>query len=146
VPIISILDVVAEAIQRQHPKIKIVGLLGTSGTVLGGTFQKRLAVDGIKTVVPDDCNQTLVMEAIYDIKKAQPDRSSERIMSDLVAVCEFLIMSGAQGIIAGCTEIPLALKQDDLNVPYFDPVLALAREAILRCGLEPLSPDKNSVY
>jgi len=137
-PILSIFDSVAETIKQDHPEIKTVGLMGTSGTIQGGLFQKRLATGGIKTLVCDDHYQAQVMAAIYDIKKGQPDRSQSAITSDLISAAESLITQGAEGIIAGCTEIPLALKQEHLSVTYFDSILLLARAAIRLSGLEPL--------
>jgi aspartate racemase len=92
-------------------------------------------------VVPDDKLQSTVMEAVYDIKNSRAQRSRADIRADLVAVADSLIAQkpeGAQGIIAGCTEIPLVLRQDDLSVPYFDAVEILARAAILKAGIEPL--------
>jgi aspartate racemase len=124
-PILSIFDSVAEAIEQDHPEIKTL-------------FQKRLATGGIKTLVCDDYHQAQVMAAIYDIKKGQPDRSQSAITADLIAAAESLITQGAGGIIAGCTEIPLALKQEYLSVTYFDSLLLLARAAIRLSGLEPL--------
>jgi aspartate racemase len=140
-PILSIFDAVAETIKRDHSGINTAGLMGTTGTVNGGLFQKRLGQDGIKTVVPDDTLQSTVMEAVYDIKNSRAQRSRADIRADLVAVADSLIAQkpeGAQGIIAGCTEIPLVLRQDDLSVPYFDAVEILARAAILQAGIEPL--------
>ena len=137
-PILSIFDVVTETIISDHPQIKTVGLMGTTGTVNGGLFQNRLSTDGIATVVPDETHQSKAMVAIYDIKNSQPVRSKEQIIADLVATAESLISKGAQGIIAGCTEIPLALKQEHLSVPYFDALNILARAAIFKAGLTPI--------
>ena len=137
-PILSVFDVVAEAINSDHPQIKTVGLMGTTGTINGGLFQKRLAVEGIKTIVADKTRQSKIMEAIYDIKNSQPARSRAQIVSDLAAAADEIISKGAQGIIAGCTEIPLALKQEHLSVPYFDALTILARAAILKAGLMPV--------
>jgi aspartate racemase len=137
-PILSIFDVVAETIISDHPQIKTVGLLGTTGTIKGGLFQKRLAADGIETIVADETHQSNVMEAIYDIKNSQPARSRAQIVSDLTAAADELISKGARGIIAGCTEIPLALKQEHLPVPYFDALTILARAAIFKAGLTPI--------
>jgi aspartate racemase len=133
-PLISIFDAVVENILEAHPGIKTIGLMGTSGTIQGGLFQKRLAAGGIETVVCDDDQQAVVMSAIYDIKKAHPARSRAHITADLVAAAESLISRGARGIIAGCTEIPLALKQKDLDVPYFDVVQVLAQAAVRLAG------------
>jgi aspartate racemase len=140
-PVLSIFDAVAEAVTRNHPQIKTVGLLATTGTISGGLFQKRLGQDAIKTLVCEDEVQSRVMAAIYDIKNAQAARTRSEITADLTAAAESLIAAapdGAQGIIAGCTEIPLALKQEHLPVPYFDAVTILARAAIMRAGLEPI--------
>jgi aspartate racemase len=139
-PFLSIFDAVAETIVRNYPEIRIAGLMGTTGTIRGGLFQKRLKQDGIKTLVCDDKIQLQVMAAIYDIKNAHAARSRSEITTDLIAAAESLVSGepdGAQGIIAGCTEIPLALRQEHLAVPYFDAVTILARAAIIRAGLEP---------
>ena len=141
-PVLSIFDAVAAAIARDHPDIKIVGLLGTTGTVRGGLFQKRLMQDGIATLVPEKAMQSIIMDAIYDIKNARSSRTRSEIAADLVGAAESLISrkpEGAHGIIAGCTEIPLALKQKHLPLPYFDAVTILARAAILRAGLTPIT-------
>jgi aspartate racemase len=140
-PILSILDAVAEAITRDYPKIKAVGLLGTTGTVSGGLFQKRLMQDEIKTIVPDKNMQNKIMAAIYDIKKADGSRTRTEITADLLAAAESLISKkpeGAGAIIAGCTEVPLALRQKHLSLPYFDAVNILARAAILKAGIQPI--------
>ena len=140
-PVLSIFDAVAEAVTRDHPGIKTVGLLGTTGTISGGLFQKRLAQEDITTRVPDEAMQSKIMEAIYDIKNTNPSRTRPEITDALVAAAESLISQkpeGAQGIIAGCTEVPLALKQNDLSVPYFDAVTILARAAIFQAGNRPL--------
>jgi len=138
-PILSIFDAIAEAISTEHSEIITIGLMGTTGTTRGGLLQKRLASDGINTIVPDEKHQSKVMAAIYDIKNSQPTRSEEEVTSDLIATAESLTSLGAQGIIAGCTEIPLALEQKHLSVPYFDALAILARTAILRAGLIPIA-------
>ena len=141
-PILSIFDAVAETISRDYPTIKTVGLMGTTGTVKGGLFQERLAQEKIKTRVPDEAMQSTIMGAIYDIKNTAPVRTRSEITTDLVAAAESLIaneVDGARAIIAGCTEIPLALGQQHLSVPYFDSLTILARAAILRAGVIPVA-------
>jgi aspartate racemase len=141
-PILSIFDAVAESIIRNYPKVKTVGLLGTTGTIKGGLFQKRLAQNCINTVVPQEAVQSTIMAAIYDIKNAAPTRTRSEITADLVAAADCLIAAqpdGAQAIIAGCTEIPLALGQQHLSVPYFDSLTILARAAILHAGVTPVA-------
>ena len=140
-PILSIFDAVAETIEQNHPNLKKVGLMATSGTVSGRLFQKRLNDSGIETVVPDDAAQARIMAAIYDIKNAQSTRSRSDITADLISVAQNFITDETHkvlGIIAGCTEIPLALSQEHLSVPYFDSLLLLARAAIRHAGIEPI--------
>jgi aspartate racemase len=140
-PILSIFDAVAETIKKDYASVKKIGLMATSGTISGGLFQKRLADSGIDTVVPDDEAQARIMAAIYDIKNVQSTRSRADVTADLISVAKNLITQKthkAQGIIAGCTEIPLALNQEHMSVPYFDSLLLLARIAIRRAGLEPV--------
>jgi aspartate racemase len=115
--------------------------MATSGTVSGRLFQNRLADSGIETVVPDDEAQARIMAAIYDINNVQSPRSRADITTDLASVAKNLITHETHkvlGIIAGCTEIPLALNREHLPVPYFDSLLLLARAAIRRAGIEPI--------
>jgi aspartate racemase len=115
--------------------------MGTTGTVSGGFFQKRLLEDEIATLVPEDEMQQQIMSALYDIKNAQATRTRAEITDVLVAAAQSLISrqpEGAQGIIAGCTEVPLALKQEHLSIPYLDAVTILARAAIRRAGVIPV--------
>jgi len=146
-PILSVFDAVAETITRNYPDIKTVGLLGTTGTIKGGQFQKRLVDEKIKTLAPDAAVQSKIMEAIYDIKNTRPSRTRSEITADLIAAAESLISQkpdGARAIIAGCTEIPLALGQEQLSVPYFDSLTILARAAILRAGVTPVAVNVRS--
>ena len=137
-PIISILDAVTEAIGRHTPQMKTIGLLGTNGTVKSGLFQKRLAASGMETIVCSDEIQQQVMAAIYEIKSDRPSRSRREITGDLSEAARYLAEKGAEGVIAGCTEIPLALTQAEVNVPYFDSLSILSRAAIRKAGREPV--------
>jgi len=135
-PILSILDVVVDYICRHHPKMNKFGLMATNGTVQSGIFQKRLAQAGLDCIVCPPDTQKQVIAAILDIKKTIPTRSREIITADLAAATEKLVELGAEGIIAGCTEIPLYLQNKDVRVPYFDSLLILALASIHRAGHE----------
>ncbi len=136
-PLISLLDVVAEAITAGHPEIETVGLLATSGTVQSGIFQRRLAAENIETLVCDQPDQERIMAAIYEVKNSSAGVSREAIAADLVEVAQGLLKRGAQGLVAGCTEIPLILGPEHFTAPYFDSLSLLARAAIRRAGREP---------
>ena len=140
-PVVSIIDVVAEAINRDFHETKTVGLLGTVATVESGLFQKRLAREAIDTLVPDSAQQSKIVAAIKCIKDTQPSRTQSEITNDLIEAARSLIdrePDGADAIIAGCTEIPLALGQEHLPVPYFDSLTILARAAIRHAGQTPI--------
>ena len=76
-PVLSILDAVAEALRRDYPTTKTVGLLGTVATVKSGLFQKRLAKDGVHVLAPDRAQQAKIADAIQDIKKSRPARTPQ---------------------------------------------------------------------
>ena len=141
-PILSIFDAVAEAIQADFPAAKTVGLLGTVATVESGLIQKRLAQEKIDTLVPDSAQQSKIVDAIKDIKDTRPSRTKSEITNALIEAARSLIdkePDGADAIIAGCTEIPLALAQEHLPVPYFDSLTILARAAIRFAGRDPIT-------
>lgn len=142
-PFLSIFEAVNTGIRRSHPRMDRVGLLGTTGTIQGGLFQERLACIGIETLICCHEKQDQVMTAIYDLKNSTPLRTQDALKADLVDAALSLVNLGAQGIIAGCTEIPLALQQKDLPVPYFDVLDLLSREAIQRAGREPVPRPGN---
>ena len=128
--ILSALDEVSVLITRDHPDIEAVGLLATKGTIHGGLFQKRLLERGITTLVPDPDDQEHAMGAIYKIKALKASRVREECKKTFIDISSNLIKKGSQGIIAGCTEIPLVLEPKDLMVPLFDPLLILAKAAV----------------
>ena len=128
--IISAFDEVAVFITENHPEVKSVGLMGTTGTIKGGLFQKRLLESGITTLTPEQDDRKRLMSAIYSIKSHKISQVFGENNKTMVDVAENLIKRGAQGIIAGCTEIPLVLAPDDISVPLFDPLLLLAQAAV----------------
>jgi aspartate racemase len=137
-PILSMFEVTAGHIRRHHPDIRTVGMLATSGTIQGGRFREKLAAAGIETLAPEDADQERVMAAIYEIKGAASGRGRAEIGSEIRNIANRLIKRGAQGIVAGCTEIPLVLKPGDLDVPVFDTLLLLARAAVAAAGQSPV--------
>lgn len=137
-PILSMFDVTAEHIRQHHAHIRTVGMLATTGTLKGGCFRAKLEQSGIITLAPEEPDQERVMTAIYAIKGAADVRDREMIGAELRAVAERLARRGAQGVVAGCTEIPLVLRPGDLDIPVFDTLLLLARAAITAAGQSPV--------
>jgi len=130
-PILSAFDAIASLIQREFPAMRTVGLLATKGTIQGGRFADKIREKGLTVIVPGPADQDRVMGAIYKIKgSASNSQLRDDITKTLVDVAHRLRDQGAEGIIAGCTEIPLVLKPEHLSVPLFDSLLILAQAAI----------------
>ena len=138
-PILSLFDAVAEELERQQPVPAAVGLLATTGTIHGGKFQERIQTSGIDTLVPGLEDQKRVMSVIYRVKATSYSSGREEMRSELRPVVTALVDRGAQAVVAGCTEIPLVLRSQDVPVPFLDSLVVLARAAIVRAGRRPLA-------
>ena len=131
VPMISLLDVVAEAILEKG--IKTVGLLGTKYTMEAeNLYPQALAKKGIKVVVPAEKSRGEVNEILYSelIKGVIKEESRNKFLE----VIHELSGEGAEGIILGCTEIPLLVRECDTNMPLFD-TTKIHAEAVLNFAL-----------
>jgi aspartate racemase len=87
----------------------------------GPMYRDRLAAAGVEALIPDEEGRELVDRAIYTELAVGTVRPELR--HRLVALCrEAIERRGADGVILGCTELPLAISQDDLAVPVVDTV------------------------
>lgn len=125
VPFLHIADATANAVRREG--LDTVGLLGTRYTMEQDFYTERFgSLYEIEVLVPDEPDLTTVHDVIYgelvrgDVNPASRARYRE--------VIDRLIRRGAQGVIAGCTEIELLVSPDDLNVLLF-PTARLHAEA-----------------
>ncbi|OGV49432.1 MAG: hypothetical protein A2X49_13235 [Lentisphaerae bacterium GWF2_52_8] len=130
-PILSMIEETARYIIKNHPSVKKVGLLATSGTVESKVYENALVQNGIELLVPAaDSQEKLVMEAIYGKGGIKAGHKSGPPREQLLTAVGELMENGAQLIILGCTEIPLALKNGDLGIPFVDPTEILACAAV----------------
>ena len=112
---------------------KKVGILATDGTVQTGIYQRTFAGTGIGLLTPEPEGQAAIMAMIYQGVKAGD------LHYDVAAArraMEALLERGAQTLILGCTELPLAAQLYRLDYPFTDPTLELARGAIRFAGGE----------
>jgi aspartate racemase len=126
IPVLSLLDVVAEAILAKG--IKTAGLLGTKFTMEKNLYQDVLARKGITVLVPDPDDREYVNRVIYDELVAGKIRAESR--AGYVEIINKLAARGAQGVILGCTEIPLLVQEADVGLPLFDTTLLHAEAAL----------------
>jgi aspartate racemase len=126
IPVLSLLDVVGEAILTKG--LKTVGLLGTRFTMEKSLYQDALARKGITVLIPDADDRELVNRVIYDELVAGQIRAESR--ARYVDIIKKLAARGAQGVILGCTEIPLLVSEADAGLPLFDTTLIHAEAAL----------------
>ena len=88
---------------------------------------------GITPVYPEKCEQKLIMSLIYDYVKAGKIFTA---LDQIHAMVEHLRAQGAQGLILGCTELPIAFAPWQMPIPTFDPTLILAKAAIREAGYQ----------
>jgi aspartate racemase len=132
VPFLHIIDATADAILAAG--LNTVALLGTAYTMRDPFFRDYLAGHGITANVPGESDIATVHAIIFDelAKGVFLDESR----TTLRRIVEELAQKGAEGVIAGCTEIPLLLRAEDVDIPYFDS-LALHVEAALEFSIGP---------
>lgn len=126
IPVLSLLDVVAGAVLAC--KIETVGLLGTKFTMERNLYQDALARKGIAVLIPDAGDREYVNRVIYDELVAGEIRAESR--AGYLEIVKKLAARGAQGIILGCTEIPLLVHESDVGLPLFDTTLLHAKAAL----------------
>ncbi|MCU5372744.1 MULTISPECIES: aspartate/glutamate racemase family protein [Bacillus cereus group] len=126
IPVLHIADATAKEMKRKG--IQTVGLLGTKYTMEQDFYKSRIEENHIKVTVPSKTDRDKINEVIY----------TELCLGKIVSqsreyykrVIEELVQEGAQGIILGCTEIGLLVKQEDVSVPIFDTTYIHAVEAV----------------
>ena len=127
VPIFHIADATADALIQSG--VKKAALLGTKYTMTQDFYKDKLTAAGIHVLVPEADDIETVNRVIYEelcLGIISPASKTEylRIIGDLAA-------KGAQGVILGCTEIGLLIKQADTSLPVFDTTLIHGRKAAL---------------
>ncbi len=115
-PMISIMDATAEAIKEKG--ILRVGLLGTIFTMQADFYQSALSKYGIEVIVPNKEDQEYVNTVIWEELTHHILTPESR--EGYLGVIKRLKSKGAEGVILGCTEIPLLITQEDSPIPVFD--------------------------
>lgn len=131
VPMLSLLDAVGEAIQERG--METVGLLGTAFTMEKTFYHDALADRGIEVLVPGADDRQRVNHVIYNELVAGEIRDASREI--FVEIIGDLAQRGAEGVILGCTEIPLLISEDQAGMPLFDTTVIHA-DAALRYAIE----------
>lgn len=124
-PILHIATATAERIRGRG--LTHVGLLGTRRTMEKDFYTRRLAEAGIDSLIPEEGDRVFIQGAILNELLRGDFRGATK--SRFLDIVESLRARGAEGVVLGCTEIPLILKQEDADLPLFDTLAIHARAA-----------------
>ncbi len=126
IPLLHIVDVVIKAIEEE--KIKTVLLLGTKYTMQGSFYSERLMKNGIRVLIPDSDEIEKINNSIYnELGKGLLLPATKDVYLEII---NKYIALGAEGVILGCTEIPLLIQQADCSVPVLNTTLLHASAAV----------------
>lgn len=128
IPVLHIADATGEKIKASG--LRKVALLGTKYTMEAPFYRDRLAQRyGLDVVLPNATERDYINTVIFDELVNGRFRPESR--AGFQHIIERLVREeGAQGIILGCTEIPLLIKQEDVSVPVFDTLTIHAKAAV----------------
>ncbi len=116
IPLVHIAEATADALHREG--ISRVALLGTKYTMTQDFYKDKLIASGIDVLIPEEDDIAFVNRVIYD--ELCLGVISEDSRRGYLAVIDKLAARGAQGVILGCTEIGLLIRQSDTALPVFD--------------------------
>jgi aspartate racemase len=127
IPLLHLVDATAEQIKQDG--LKKVGLLGTKFTMELDFYKGRLSDHfGGEVIIPDEEERKIIHHVIYnELCLGNIDQTSK---TRFINIINNLIERGAEGIVLGCTEIPLLVKQEDIRVPVYDTTEIHAQAAV----------------
>lgn len=127
---IPFIDMIAEtvaAVRHQAPHARRVGVLAADGCLHARLYHDALGRAGLEAITLDAPSQADFMSLVYRVKGGDVSAHSRAAMRTLAAQ---LLHAGAEAVIAGCTEIPLALGQDDIAAPLVESTFTLANRVV----------------
>ena len=130
VSITHIVDSVIDQLRIYKVENTTIGVMGTQATIEFGLYQQHLSSQGWLCIVPTQIEMdTLVQPAIDLIKAGKIEQAHDL----LITVAENLIARGAKAVVLGCTEIPLAVREDSLNgYPMINSIDSLVKSVLTK--------------
>ncbi|HBF8412962.1 aspartate/glutamate racemase family protein [Clostridioides difficile] len=127
IPLLHIADVTATVLREKE--IKKVALLGTKYTMEQDFYKNVIINNGIEVLIPNEEDRIIVNDTIFN--ELCLGIISESSKKAFLSIIDKLGKQGAEGVILGCTEIGLLIKQNDTSIPLFDTTVIHAIEAAL---------------
>lgn len=145
VRIVHMINEVARFIRETYPRIRTIGVLCTTGAYKTKVYTNIFEPKGFRVIFPNEIMQeSIIHKAIYDLKhgiKAQSILVVEAARRELLRAINYLQLKGAETIVLGCTEIPLAITEKKIGeTAIIDPTLILARALIREVNPDKLKP------
>jgi len=126
IPLIHIAKETGREISYQH--LQKVALLGTKYTMEFDFYKNCLSEYGIQTIIPEVADREYIHRSIYE--ELGKGLFLEETRNHYIRLIRSLQQQGAEGIILGCTEIPLLIKQEHSPIPVFDTTLIHSKAAV----------------
>lgn len=148
VRLLHMIEASAGSVRRRLPEATRVGVLATTATLRSGIYDRALAAFGLEAVHPSEAVQEeAVHPAIFDRTwgiKARSNPPTPRAREALLGAIRHLRDRGAEAVVLGCTELPLAVPEADFEgVPLVDSTRSLARALIRATFPERLRPAQG---
>jgi aspartate racemase len=149
IKLVHMIHEVAQYIKNEYPSFKKIGVLSTAGTSISNVYREGLAQFGLTELkVSSEIQKSAIDPAIYSKTygvKAFSNPVTEQAKNDLYSGIDHLINNGAEAVILGCTEIPLAVTEQNVNgVPIIDSTKVLARALISASSPDSLLPENDT--
>ncbi|MBN2336610.1 aspartate/glutamate racemase family protein [Candidatus Bathyarchaeota archaeon] len=125
-PLISILDATGEAVKEAG--LSKVGLIGTRFTMGKPFYREGLERQGIDVLVPGKEDRAYIQKVIFE--ELSIGKLTDESRRGYLKIIDKLVAQGAEGVVLGCTEIPLLVRQSDTDVKVFDTAVVHAEKAL----------------
>jgi len=129
IPVVNMIE--ETALDAADKKLKCVGVLGTEGFIRFVDYKSFYSQYGIETICPTDEEQKYVSDLIYNGIKSQNYAIDT---SNFLAVLKRMSDAGVEAFALSCTELPIAFSHFQINYPFIDSSIALAKKIIVEAG------------
>lgn len=131
---VSLLDEAGKWAGANLAGIKTAGLIASAGAIESRLFHRVFAAQGIEIISPEEQDLSRALEAVFGPGGIKAGHTTGGPREAILSAANALIDRGAGAIIAGCTEIPLVLRPEDISVPLIEPMKIAAEVCILKAG------------
>jgi aspartate racemase len=127
IPILNMIEETCRTLKKERSGIHSVGLLAATGTIRSGVYGTVCSRQGLELLVPGDIEQERIHAAIFEVKAGTHGEATRECFESAGAA---LVQKGAQAVILGCTEIPLAFDPREVQYLSVNPTRILAQAAV----------------